>query len=172
MARLYVSYAHLYMQSYEFDRPLLALPLTGMSNNPFGAHSVMHEGAQGDGEGIGPLHYLLEARHLDASLVISEEDWQEAKKVDEERHYTWSGAESPSAKSDDTGSQPSVGKSRKTKRRKAGSRCDKLGGHHHHSADQGIVFLVVSRAALLSVAVAGCVAVAGWYRRAATGAGA
>ncbi|PWN35007.1 uncharacterized protein FA14DRAFT_36640 [Meira miltonrushii] len=176
LARLYVSYAHLYMQSYEFDRPLLALPLTGMSNNPFGAHSVMHEGIQGDNEGIGPLQYLLEARNLDPALVISEDDWQEAKKLDEERsaHHSWSGAASPSARSDDTGSQPSSGKSRKTKRRKAGSRRDKLGGHHHHhhSTDQGIVFLVVSRAALLSVAVAGCMAVAGWYRRAATGAGA
>lgn len=177
LARLYVSYAHLYMQSYEFDRPLLALPLTGMSNNPFGTHSIMQEGVQADNEGIGPLHYLLEARHLDPSLMISEDDWQEARKLEEERSVyqnTWSGAASPSCRSDETGSQPSVGsKSRKIKRRKAGSRRDKLGGHHHHhSADQGIVFLVVSRAALLSVAVAGCMAVAGWYRRAATGTGA
>jgi hypothetical protein len=171
LARLYVSYAHLYMQSYEFDRPLLALPLTGMSNNPFGTHSVMHEGIQADSEGIGPVHYLLEARRLDPALFISEDDWQEARKLEEERntHHNWSGAASPSARSDDTSSQPSVGKSRKTKRRKGGSQRDKLGGHHH-SPDQGIVFLVVSRAALLSVAVAGCMAVAGWYRRAATGA--
>lgn len=38
-------------------------------------------------------------------------------------------------------------------------------------ADQGLVFLVVSRAALLSVMVAGGMAVAGWWRRAAAAGG-
>lgn len=195
VARLYISYAQLHLPSYGYRKPLLALPMSGASNNPFGAYSALQEAHHSHtsprlGAGTsepdmppGPMQYLCEARKLDPNISIPETDWQEADAIDQERTAlasrrrgpgsAWSGAASPTSKSEglfeSDASGPSGGRhgqqARRSKRRKAGSRRDKLGGPS--STDQGLIFLVVSRAALLSVMVAGGMAVAGWWRRAA-----
>lgn len=179
LARLYISYARLHLPSLHYRRPILSMPFTGMANNPFGASP-----RNGDSHFAGPLHYLLEAQRLDASLVsasVSDDEWNEAGQ------QSATGASSPTALSESAssygasawGRSSAVGcnltthdsfnkrrKHTKSHRRKRSRAPDKL-GPTGAAPDQGLVFLVVSRAALLSVMVAGGMAVAGWWRRAA-----
>ncbi|UZJ52533.1 hypothetical protein CBS101457_001853 [Exobasidium rhododendri] len=143
--------------------------------------------------------YLREACTLDKNVVISDEEWQEAHLLDDEGEAAkgggmqsetgraasskWTGSE----KIDEQRGKKTLAKKHKGdkgKRKKAMSGSSKRDLNNHSnsnstsrgsekfSSDQGLVFVLVSRAALLSVMVAGGVAVARWWSRtAASGVG-
>jgi hypothetical protein len=187
LARLYVSYARLHLPCFQDRQSPLAFPLGGLTN-PFGrgVHGqdrLSSPRPQGD-QSIehDPLMYLREARNIDRNVVISEEEWSEAQAIaahspSGDGPLLWDQPETINKASD--GEKTSQGrqsaseghKREKRRKKKMGSklhRDDISKSSEKFTSDQGLVFVLVSRVALISVMVAGGVAVAGWWRRAAS----
>lgn len=190
LARLYVSYARLHLPCFQNRQSPLAFPLGGLTNPFGGGHGQDYPSSprpQGD-QSIGhePLTYLREARNIDKNVVISEEEWNEAlamaaQSPSAEGAWRWDQPEVTNKSSDgERASQArqsaSEGRKREKTRRKkkVGSklhRDDLSKSNEKFTSDQGLAFVLVSRVALISVMVAGGVAVAGWWRRAASAGG-
>lgn len=191
LARLYVSYAHLQIPLYDHEKPLLSLPMSGTSNNPFGAPGQHQRASSPRSSGgnagpttttnvetdedliPGPLQFLEEAHRCDPSLPIRQCDWLEARTIEEMRPVSHSWSRAMSATSDEKGVRSRQSSVTGGKKRRSSKRDKRVrGGSSDPKTDSGsLLFLVVSRAALLSVVVAGGVAMAGWWRRAAAAAG-
>ena len=186
LARLYVSYARLHLPCFQNRQSPLAFPLGGLTN-PFGRGKAQDHlsspRSQGDqSTGYDALTYLREARNIDKNVVIVEEEWQEAQALaaqssSSDEGWRWDQPESAhrASESEKGASQGSredrQQKKRKKKKKSIGSklhRDDAARGGDKFSSDQGLVFVLVSRVALIGVMVAGGVAVAGWWRRAAS----
>lgn len=188
LARLYVSYARLHLPSFQDRQSPLAFPLGGL-NNPFGGGHAQDHLSSPRSQGIqfvghDALTYLREARNIDNNVVIVEEEWQEAQALaaqspSGDESWRWDQAEGASEKASqgsrmygERGGRQQ--KKRKKKKQSIGSklhRDDAARGSDKFPSDQGLVFVLVSRVALISVMVAGGVAVAGWWRRAASAGG-
>ena len=185
LARLYVSYARLYLPSSQNKQSPLAFPLGGLTN-PFGGGGQQDHLSSPNTRtlslaGQEAMQYLREARSLDKNVAITETEWQEAQSLDVlagmEREEQEAGARTVAAagRAGQGGRLPSKRNKRGEKKRTREARSSKAqrdeGLSEKCSSDQGIVFVLVSRAALISVMVAGGVAVAGWWRRAAAAGG-
>ncbi|CAO1635407.1 unnamed protein product [Sympodiomycopsis kandeliae] len=129
----------------------------------------------------GPLVYLEESRRLDPNIVIEAIEWEEAQTISENAQLEVDAEMTAddlvnsdyfgTSEIDEKGTASSRQSKRGKRSKKGNNKGPRRKNHSNNTAADGGLVVVLSGAALVSFAVAGSMAVLGWWKRSSAAGG-